>query len=523
MKRHLVAAAALVGLLAPTAVPAEELDLGWFGSAEYDDNIFNTDEDEGDKTDDVVLRTGPILGLRRPAGEVTYEVRYEPRYEYFIDDSADDEFDHSAFGRARWQIAPTTSLTAVERFNVTHSLNRGTFIDDPTLPDVPGDLDVEVARQEIIRNAASLTLQHSFTSRLQGTLTGDQGIFRTDRDDRFESDSWGGSSYLTYTLTEFDQIGGGFAVNFQDYHDIENDAGVDQEGQDSISYNLFATWYHTFDPTFSFRVQAGPAWVDVDELDPVDSQLVTPFPLISQGGGVSFVDSSTCLQDEGVPIFSAECQPFGTIFQGTSAAFIRNNLNGSPVTVFLDDEREDAGNDLTVFASAELQKRWEHFRVFLTYSRHDSSSSGVGQSTILDTLALNMIWEPARNWTVSFLAQASLREDASNPQGNVFGLAPTTVDVGGVFVPGFMCPCVLQDVPASQVVSLRLVENDNKREVLTYRAQVRVKRRFGRNTEVFGQLTYLRQTTDDSFDDREFNNFRALIGARFMFDPLNVL
>jgi hypothetical protein len=505
MRRQLLAAAALAGLVAPVSAPAAELELGWFGTAEYDDNIFNTADGEGDKTDDVAIRTGPIIGLKQSQGGVTYELRYEPRYETFVDNSDLDEFDHAAFGRVRWQVDSTTTLTAVERFNLTHSLNRATFIGDSAFPDAAPDLDVEVARQELIQNAVSLELSHFFTPRLQGILTAGQSLFRSDREDRYDSDGYSGGARLLYTVTSKDQVGGGVTVSFQDFSDIENDVGEDTEGEDSIAYNLFATWIHTFDPTMTLSVQAGPTWIDTDRPDPEDSREVLTYPTRNVGGGFAFIDSRTCPTDDGVPFESSACRIFPFSYSGAAGAAL--SAANRPTTVFLDDDRDDGGEDLTYFAAVSLQKRWERWRVILSYNRRDSSASGVGQSTVLDVAALQLVWDPTPRWTLSFLAQASLRDQNVDNQVAVVGLAPA----------------VLLGAPASRSITLRLVDSDSASEVTTYRAMLRVKRRIGRRAELFGQLTYLRQETDGGLDDRTLDNFRALFGARYMFDPLNVL
>jgi hypothetical protein len=520
--RAFTIAAAIAGLLLPALSGAEELDLGWFGTVDYDSNVFNTDED-GDATDDVVLRTGPVLGLRRSQGDLTYDVRYEPRYETFVDNSELDEFDHSAFGRLRWQLDAATAITAVNRFSITHSANRATFITDPAAPDVPPSLDVEVERQELILNSASLEVAHSFTPRLRGTMTGSQSIFRTDHEDRFDSDTYNARGELLYMLNPRDQVGGGIAVNFNDFSDIENPDGSTEQGQDVTSVNPFLRWVHTFDPTFTLSVQAGPTWIDVDQPDPPDQADVVPYPLRQVGPGVSFINASTCPTDDGVPILSNDCMPHGEIFGGVNTLDIVNRLNASPVTVFLDDDRDERGEDITIFAAVSLQKRWERFRTALSYQRQDSNSSGVGQSTILDVLSLFMAWEPVKLWSVHLLLQASLRDQTNEQQGTVLGIEPTAVEVRNVFIPGRTdCPCTIFPVPASRSVSLRLVDNDSFQEALTYRANLKIKRRIGRRSEVFGVLDYFWQDVENSLDNRQFDSFRATIGARWMYDPIHV-
>jgi hypothetical protein len=512
--RTLIAAIALGGALLPSVAAAEELDLGVFGTVEYDDNIFSSQDDE---TDDFVLRAGPVIGLRRPQGSFTYDLRYEPRYEAFVDNSDLNEWDHSAFGRAKWQFSPTTSVGVVERFNLTHSLNRSTFISDPAAPDVGPVPEVEVARQELIQNSLSLELAHSFNERLYGVLNGTYGLFRTDRDDRYDSDTYAGVGELLYTLTSRTRLGGGASVSFQDIGDIEFDDGRTQEGQDATFYRVFGSWLYLFDPTFEMTLRAGPAYIDSERPEPgPQSAVVQTYPTrTDEDGQVRFLDSSTCPRDSGVPYVSDDCGVFGRSIPQQ----FRGAVRGTRSVVFLDDEEDDSNFGLTIFAELELVKRWEQWRTRFNYHRSDSTSSGVGQSSVLDVVTLQVIWDPSPVWTVSLTGSWSLRQQTDPQTSSVVGLAPDVVTAFAV------TPSGLQTFtsPASRAVSLRFAEQDGIGDVMTYQAALRVRRRFGKRTEVFGQLLYLHQEHDQDTTTSEFDNFRALIGARWMFDPINVL
>lgn len=509
--RSLIAAFALAGALAPSPAVSEELDLGLFGSAEYDDNVFNSSDDE---TDDVVLRAGPILGLRRPQGAVTYDLRYEPRFETFVDQSGLDEWDHSAFGRLRWQFAPTTAVSVVERFNLTHSLNRSTFIGDPAVPDAEPIPEIEVARQELIQNSLSLELSHQFNERVYGILTTTYGLFRSDREDRYDSDSYSAVGEMLYTLTARNRLGGGAAITIQDIGDIETEGGGAQEGQDTTYYRLFGSWLYLFDPTFEITLRAGPAYIDSDRAEPGPTAAVVPsFPTrTGDDGQLRFIDSSTCPRDSGVPYNSDRCETFPQVIPQE----FRNAARAPRSLVFLDDDLDDSNFDLTIFAELELVKRWETWRTRFKYSRSDSASSGAGQSTVLDVVIAQVTWDPTPIWSVSLTGSWSLRQQVDPQTTTAVGLGPP-VPIA-VVIPGDFF--ITQASPAT---SLRFAEQEGLGDVMTYQASLRVKRRFGRRTEVFGQLTYLRQEFDQDTTREDFDNFRVLLGARWMFDPINVL
>jgi hypothetical protein len=194
----------------------------------------------------------------------------------------------------------------------------------------------------------------------------------------------------------------------------------------------------------------------------------------------------------------------------------RSAARGTRSLVFLDDDPDDSNFDLTIFAEIELVKRWETWRTRFKYSRSDSASSGAGQSTVLDVVIGQIIWDPSPVWSVSLTGSWSLRQQVDAQTSTVVGLGPPSavalVIPGDIFV-----------TQASPATSLRFAEQEGLGDVMTYQASLRVKRRFGKRTEVFGQLTYLRQDYDQDEGRDEFDNFRALLGARWMFDPINVL
>ena len=503
--RHTIAVALAALLLAASAAPAEEIDFGWFGTVEYDDNIFNAQDNE---EDDLIFRTGPVLGVRRTQGDVTYEGRYELRWESFLDQTGLDAFDHTALGKARWQITPRTYVSVQDRFLLTRSLNRSTFLVDPGAPTEVPVTDIEVARQRIKQNTAALTLGHQITPRLSATGNLSHYLFRTNADNRVDNNSLTGGGDLIYTLTERDQVGGGSSVTWQDY-----EASDTFPGSNTYIYRIFGIWYHTFDPTLSLRLRAGPSWYDTDESSQPTSVVERQFPFENTGSGLRTYNSATCPTDNGFPYFNAEiCDLFPGEVQGAPAQFIRNlPLVLLPVV----DEGEQAGSQLTYYASVELSKRWEQWEASLSYLRDASTSSGLGQSTILDAVTGQLIWSPSPLWEVRMVGQWTNRTSATDQLAVVAGLgAPEVLLIA--------TPAGIFPVPASRTINGRLIESDDFIDVQTYQAVLRIKRRIGRRSEVYTRFVYLNQDFDSDAGTRKFDNFRVLFGFRWMFDPLNV-
>jgi hypothetical protein len=135
---------------------------------------------------------------------------------------------------------------------------------------------------------------------------------------------------------------------------------------------------------------------------------------------------------------------------------------------------------------------------------------------VLDVVIAQLIWDPTPVWSVSLTGSWSLRQQVDAQTTTAVGLGPPAPVA--LLIPGDFF--ITQASPAT---SLRFAEQEGLGDVMTYQASLRVKRRFGRRTEVFGQLTYLRQDYDDDPTRDAFDNFRALLGARWMFDPINVL
>lgn len=503
--RSLAAVVAL--LLGAPGAGAEELVLGIAASAEYDSNIFNASDDE---EDDVILRAGPLLELRRRRGDLTYQVNYEPRFENFVDQDGLNAWDHNAFGWINWRIGPRTNLRVSDRFILTRSLNRSFFAFDPDPLD-PTDLpitDVEVTRQRTKTNTASLALSHSFTPRVSSTLDVGYTIFESDQENSFDGETLRGTLSGLYTLDSRNQVGGGFGVTRQSFDDTST-----QAGGSSIFYRSFATWVHSFSPTFTLTVQAGPTYIDGDASGgAVRLALVDPFPFRNtSGGNLRLIDASTCpTVDDGSPYLSDDCGLLPTEITGADADAVRN---APEVLVRLVDTGEDIGeDDITLFANIRLIKRWERWRLIGRYTRSDSQSSGVSQSSIVDALSVQVTWDPSPLWSAEWGASFTNRESATEQTISVVGLAS-----GFVFLP----PSATV-VPGAASANLRLLEVDDALEVKTYSTTLRVTRRLARRLEVFGRFNYLKQDLDTQTTSREFDVFRVLLGLRWRFEPIHI-
>ncbi len=501
--RALIAAALALVLFGSLPVDAEEVRLGVVGSIEYDSNLFNAPESELE-IDDTAIRVGPLLALRRSQGSFTYQIRYAPRWEYFIDQSADDVWDHNAFLNAQWQISPRTTLRASNRFLITRSLNRSSFISDPTQPDVGPTPDIEVARQRITRNLAAFSAEHQFTERLEGILDLRHDLFITDRDDRFDSQTAGVTARSLYVLRPTDRIGGGAGFTWQRFEDTTL-----QPGSETLFYRLFASWVHQFDPTFTFTVNAGPTFIDQSTRGGAPTSAIVPaYPSrATTAGGVRTIDSASCpTNDDDVPYVADTCGLLGAELSGADAAFVR----GTSTQVFQGSDAGDPDIRTTIFATADLTKMWRQWRASLRYQRSDSTASGVGQATILDFVSAFLIWTPDDRWESRFDLGWTNRQSATNQTGNSVGLGPPEA----IAFP----PPSTTLAAGSPAVSLVRVQSDDIIDVQTWTTGLRVARRFGRWSQGWVQFRYLRQDFDGETSQRDFDDYRVAFGVRWLMD-----
>ena len=494
---------AFIGAWIAGVAAAEEINVGLFGNMEYDSNIFNRQEDI---VDDGVFRTGVDAGLRRRRGDLTYELRYSPRYQQYIDNSEISDWDHNALAVLGWRAGPRTTLSFRDHFFLTESLDRAFLFDEGPEADTGPRADIEVDRQQIIQNSTNLSVNHSLTPRLEGIGRFDYSIFRTDQDNRFPSDSLGGVGQLLYAVNARTRVGGGAGVTLQSFGDTTT-----QNGSDTLFYRAFGSLLHTFNPSTTLRVNAGPTWIDADQSGSTpQSAVVLRYPFRdTESGGLRFIDASTCPDDDGVPVLAEACDVFPTQISGREAQAVR----GTGTTVFLTDEPAEFGSRMTLFAEVEFIKRWERWRTVLRYTRSDSTSSGVGQSTVLDLLTAQLHWTPDRLWRVLFVAQFSNRQSATEQVGNSLGLASTSV----------FLPISQVTVPAAEAVSLRLVSSDNFINVQQLRVEVRVERVVFEHGTLFARALYLQQDSGGSSQQvRAFDDFRMLFGFTWKFDPIHI-
>jgi len=531
--RGVIAIAPLVLLVtaAPRSVGAEELQLGWATSFEYDDNIFNTDEDsEQGQEEDVAFRTGPLLELRREQGDFTYRAEYALRWESFIDESGLDAFDHNANIRGTWRLGPRTRIEFQERFLLTRSLNRSFGFGDADAaadPLIEDDPDFETDRQRLKTNTATISLIHQLTSRLESRFSLTHALFRSNEETTTDVDTISGVGSLSYALNARNRVGFGVGATQQSFE------GAGGTESDTRFFRLFGTWTHVFDPTTTLSVQAGPTLVSPDDSDSLllegtsqrfPSQRLSPQTLL-------VFDPATCptVDDETMqPFLSARCglAPAAIVDNPSRDDDIFDVIENEQVPVLsVAADDDEAENSLTFFADVTFVKRWESWSTRLSFRRSESSSSGQGGSTILNVFTARANWEPVRHWTVNLTGSFTTRRSATDLLQTVVGLEPVEFcefPTGVEFLEPGSCPAGLQSVVGAEAVNLRRFETDDSFDTDTLRFTFRVNRDLGPRTRAFLTLTYINQDRDDLNATRTFENFRAMVGVRWWLDPLHL-
>jgi len=516
---------ALVVLLMAPIAGAEELDFSLSTTLEYDDNVFNSEEDSTtSQEEDFVFRVGPRLTLSRSRGDFTYSARYAIFWESFVEESGFDNFDHSLDLQGTWRLGPRTQVQFAERFRLTESVNRRfefgeeEIVSDPLLDEPRG---FEVERQDLVTNTASLRLVHQFTPRLEGQASLSFRIFRSDREDSFDSDSLSGSANLTYALDRNDRLGFGAGLSQQS---IEGGRGGSNDTQ---FLRFFGIWSHIFDPNTSLSIQAGPTFVngeDNDSLFFAVLQGTQAFPFeTTESGGVRFVDPATCPTEDGEPFLAERCELFPTEFASTDP--VTTFARTAPVNLVEQFGNESTSGRLTFFANASFVKRWESWSTQVSFRRTDSTSSGRGGSTILNVFSGQLRWEPAVRWSATLTGTLSTRTSATEQLQTVIGLAPAEICLSETEIAGLppgSCPVDDIAIPVAAAVNLRRVETDDTFESRSLQGRLNISRELGRRTTVFLTLNYVTQERDDFNSDREFTNFRAMIGFRWSLAPFHL-
>ena len=490
---------ALLAVAAGAGPPT--LELGAEAAVGWDSNVASSSRNE---QDDVIFRIGPRLTLEDRDGRVEWSLEYAPDYNDYLDFSQLDAWDHDVRAEVDWQVDPRTNLVVRDRY-----LDFSTFA---RFNEQGGDVDAALGLdlQGIERNVLDVELTRQFS---RGRFFGFYlNATTNDFEEDARVDNRSASARLAYSqaVTPTDTLGGFVRYLRQRF---ERPVGDDSR-TDFVNFSL--TWVHRFSPTLQLTVAGGPTWVMPEsqsfEAEVDDARF---YPIIrSTDGSAGPVMASTCPRlDDGTAFITAECEVFdqrefvtalqlGDLVNGTNDL---ETFNETGTLSTIGPDSGGADDSLTYFAQISLVKTWRSGRLSLNYLRDEANSSGIGTSTLRDTVYLQGEWNPSPRWRFSATLRYERRETATDAATLVRAVTPTTL---GVF----------DDV--GQAVGFRTTTVENDLQANYYTLTTVVTYRWTERVSFFWRVFASRQDLDRTINSREVDRLRTFVGVTAHLDPI---
>ena len=524
-------------LLSPLAAQATDLTFSLEGQTEYDSNALRVN---GKEDDDVLFRIRPQVKLHEDRGQdLRYSLFYAVPFEFAVDNSEElNDIDHIAGGRATYHVNDRLEFFASDDFRYLRSALRNVTTEDVIAGD--GTLLVNQERDRVTLNAADIGARYRFTPRLTGEASISHDLYDTQRPDR--ADNWllDGTASLNYIVTPKHTVGLGLRYIHQNFDDRENIPGSTVE-----TYNAFAQWTYRFSETLQFEMAAGPSVIESKQDDPVGSVSSVAIPSAPLAEGASL---NGLVNPDGTPavgtanpgsllvsqlaicptivgtttqVFAGNLCPIGTT--PTTAGVYIDGFDGAllgvvnaPVSLVDPAARGEDDTSVNVFGRAVLRKDWsENFHSALRYERTQGGASGLGGAVVADSASLSNTWDFAERWQLAF------RGDWVYRRSIVSNGVSQYVQAGDIGDPSFSGGVV----PAGAIALVTIRGGDtNKIDTTRYGVAGRLTHRFTRNTSGWVQLTYNEQTSTSNTlgNPSDFNDFLAVAGVRYVFDPIKL-
>jgi len=523
--RASIPAMTALALAAAWPAGAAEFIPGWDLDTIWSSNVYRTTDEDAlgrtiPKEDDFSIRTGPDLRLRDPQGDLTYDLNYRLRYEEFIRLNGISEFDHFASARADWSATDRTSFTIANDFADTASLN-GLF----TFVGPTADAIVRADRQRILTNTLSSSSRHRLGKLWELTLSGDHTIYDYESEGTQDSTSFSGTLQLTRGITPRLVMGMGGSFQRQEY-----DAGdVAGEGSGTNFFQGFGVANYQMSRTLRLTVSAGPALSVPDEIDPADANVFSLQPFN--------IDTCPLLDGQRViPLAQAErfqiqsgdrCSVLAVGVGGATFLPVLNTAEGGARIAIPNLGDTGVENTLTYFARVRIEKSWRLYRASLSYSRSANSGSGLGTSTIIDSLFAQLIYTPTRYWTFTLQGVGSLQSAVSSANEQLVVVEPQDRAILlGQVDPNTLRPIaggarINAVVTVPNPVALQSGERiDNPIDIRTYRVELLAERRITANLTANASASWYEQTNSGQLQENKRTEFRVLMGATWTFDAI---
>jgi hypothetical protein len=544
MRSLLGSALAGVLLLVPGSAFCADLTFTAEGFAEYDDNAFR---DPSDEEDDVLFRLSPAVRIHEDRGEdARYSLQYAVPFEFAVDNGDRlDDIDHNLTGRITYHINDRVEAFGTGALRYLRSGLRQTAVEDPAGSSNAPLVNTE--RERILITNAETGMTYSFSPRMTGTARVGWELFDPEREDRARNQRLSTSAELSYVLAPKHSVGGALVFSLQDFDDRVNIAA-----SQTLSYGLRGQWLYRFDETTTFSINVGPSLLQTDQDDAdalLTGQQLVPFVNVSGNvSGKTDVDGNPfsgpvgsdsivvgnfdlCSQlGDGTPVIVSGACPLDIIIDSNGEQLLIDDIRAATTSLANSDPDGESDTSFNVFGELTLRKDWApNLRSALTYSRQQGGASGLGGAVIRDAVSFSNTWTPSERWQFTARADWSLRESVVEQAQVVTQAALVDTTDAATFPTGNGIPVAVNIAgiaPDGSVTGSNITLRGDTSEIDTMRWGVsgRATHRFSRNTSGHIQLTYNQQESEGGTlgNSSDFENFLALVGVRYVFDPIKL-
>jgi hypothetical protein len=519
----------LATTLLPTIASGAELGFSFAAAVEYDSNVYRVpDNSDRSKKDDAIFRFTPRTTLTSDEGDFTYRLMYSVPFEQGVDSNKDiSDFDQIGRVELGYRLGDATQFTAGNVTRYSRSTTR------PLQEDVDsGGLspNLNSERSRILRSETEFSATHNFAPRLSGNVRAAYALFDTEQRDRSDTHTLSGSAGLNYVVNPKHTAGGGIATTWQHFDDLPG-----LPGSDSYFYNVFASWVYRFDETTTITLTAGPTLIQTDQDKPLSAVAgvpLVPYEILEKSGGdpsvigVSGIVNCPLNSDGTNRVIAnfdkknARCGSFnslGVLDSSNPAQLADFNFVTQTLTdvAFPGDTRPGKNDDLSVngFGLARITKRWApNLLSEASYRRQQSTASGIGGSTILDSVVFLTDWKINDVWDAGVRFDWTKRKSVAKLNQTVGVVVPTTL---ASFLPNTI---------AALQGDLQVVKTNNTVDTERWGVGARISRKFGRHLEASLRLRYNKQSSKSRSrgSASDFDNYLAILGVRYTFAPIEV-
>jgi hypothetical protein len=517
MYRAFVCACLGLVMLAAVSANSTEVAFSLENRIGGDQNILRTSTDT---KSDGFWEIVPKVTIRERNRELRYDFQYTPIYETFFETDGIDGWDHIQSGRFDWDITPRDTLGFTQEFAETRRIRQ----ESAEAFESSSPIVQETDRQRIRRAGVGLYYVHFFTPRWSARV--DANFSDIDFNSPFDVDTraYGGSLSGQYIWSEQLTLGvygsGRYRQSLGVGRQPSSNSGI---GNIAASVSADLAILGNSLQGWELFVQAGPSIVRT-EADDITGATVPEYTFATDGQSLLARAIDVVGPGPEEPLDACNFQGQDLLLACPFLAFDPNfppDFSNPSGLVSLgpplgSDGKSDT--DISYFAEVNLTKSWELTKLYLTYSRSESASSGVATSSILDVLSARVTYAPSPAWWFSFIASWTQREYVQAVEQSVVAVKPN-----GLLRQD---PNVQPPVPGTfyfaQADSLTTVvtTNSSSSEETSWSTAFSVKRQLSRQITLVSYFRYAETDNQTEISSSTIESVFGYVGLRYEFDTV---